>query len=89
MVDRTPSQVSEISTTTTYTGAYRLFWILIHATAASVVTVSDDTTELLSIGVAENDTKFFCFVPSITVKTSLVITKSSGTCKIAISYAGA
>jgi hypothetical protein len=89
MVDRTPNQVSEITGTTTYTGAYRLFWILIHAMAESVVTISDDTTELLSIGVAAKATEFICFVPSVTVKTSLVITLSSGTAKITTSRAGA
>jgi len=78
--------VTEYTDTTTINGSGKLFWINIHATAASVVTISDDSTEKLSIGVAANTTEFQSYIPAITLKTSLVITKSSGTCKITVCH---
>lgn len=79
---KTPVQIAEITGTTTYTGSWRLFWINIHATAAAVITLSDGATELMSIGVPTDTSVYTRFTPSITVITSLVVTKSSGTVKI-------
>ena len=77
-----PVQVAEVTGTTTYSGSWRLFWINIHATVAAIVTLSDGVTELMSIGVPADTSVYTRFTPSITVITSLVVTKSSGTVKI-------
>ena len=79
---RTPSQIAEVTDTTTYSGKWRLFWIQIHATVAATVTIGDDTTELMSLYVAADTCNMWTFVPAIVCSTSLKITKSSGTCKI-------
>lgn len=89
MGNRTPIEVVQVTATTTYTGAYRLYWITVSASADAVVTISDDTTELIRIQCANKATEHLVFMPSLTVKTSLVITEVSGTAFITTAKAGA
>ena len=74
-------EVIEITSTTTYAGSGKLFWVNIHATANTTVVISDDSTEKLSLYQAQSTSSLYTFMPSIRVKTSLVLTVS-GTAKI-------
>jgi hypothetical protein len=82
MSARTPIDVAEITSSTTYQGPHRLYWINIHATANSTVTISNTaSTELMSIYAAANTSKFIEFRPSLVCSTHLVIALT-GTAKI-------
>lgn len=78
--------VVEVTTTTTYTGNGDLFWISIHATANTTVTISDNTTEKMSLYQAANTSgPMYNFTPTIRVATSLVI-GITGTAKVTICH---
>jgi len=84
----TPSVIKTVTDTTTYNGDQYVFWVNVAATAASVVTVGDDTDEKIRITVPADESKYLCFTPAIHCKTSIKITKVSGTCTINISKTG-
>lgn len=88
MSNRRPSEVDQVTGTSTYTGEHYLYWMTVHATAASVVTISDGATEKLSIGTPINTTDHLIFQPGIHCKTSIVVTLVSGTADITVCYTG-
>lgn len=85
----TPSVIKTVTGNTTYTGNQHVFWVNVATTAASVVTIGDDTAEKIRITVAANDSKYLCFTPAIHCKTSVKITLASGTATINICKSGA
>jgi len=85
---RVPIDIAEVTGTTTYAGHFRLYWINIHATVNSTVTISDASKELMSIYVPADTSEFIKFRPTINCSTSIVLTKSAGTCKITSARAG-
>lgn len=89
MSQRTPSEVAQVTAaSTTYTGEVRLYWITVSASADSVVTISDDTTELLRVNILAKTTAHMVFMPSIVCKTSLVVAEASGTAFITTCRSG-
>ena len=78
--------VYEITGTTTYKGSGSLFWIYIHATANTTVTISDDSTEKMSLYQVKDTSGPMCtFTPALRVGTSLVIAVS-GTAKVSLCH---
>ena len=73
---------------TTYTGEVRLYWITVSASADSVVTLSDDSTEKLRINILAKTTVHLVFMPSFVFYTSLVVAESSGTAFITTARSG-
>jgi len=79
-------EVFEITSSTTYTGDGSLFWIYIHATADTTVTISDNTDEKISLyQAADTSGPITVFTPAIRVRTSLKIT-ISGTAKVSVCH---
>jgi len=79
-------EVFEITSSTTYSGNGSLFWIYIHATADTTVTVADDTDEKISLyQAADTSGPITVFTPAIRVKTSLKVT-ISGTAKVSLCH---
>jgi len=78
--------IVEITSTQTYTGNGDLFWVSIHATANTTVTISDNTSEKMSIYQAANTSgPVYNFTPTIRVKTSLVVAVT-GTAKVTLCH---
>ncbi len=88
MSNRTPIEVTRITGATTYTGAFRLYWILVQGTTNVVVTVQDDSAVLMTLDVPDGETVMFNFTPSVTVKISLKISWA-GTGSATVAKAGA
>lgn len=88
MSHRIPIEVAQVSTTTTYTGPHRLFWMTVVATADAVVTISDDSTELVRVSCVAKATEHLIFQPTIVCGTSLVVTEVSGTAIITTARSG-
>tara|TARA_Y100000310_G_scaffold264269_1_gene274881 strand:- start:56 stop:322 length:267 start_codon:yes stop_codon:yes gene_type:complete len=88
MSNRTPIEVTQITSTTTYAGGNRLYWLLIAGSTNITVTVADDSTDLLYFDCPNGETLLYTFVPSVTFKTSLKIT-ITGTGKVSVARAGA
>lgn len=84
-----PIETAQVTAaSTTYTGEVRLYWITVSASADSVVTISDDTTEVLRVNILAKTTAHLVFMPSIVFKTSMVIAEVSGTAFITTARSG-
>lgn len=88
MSHRIPVEVAQVAATTTYTGEVRLYWMTVSASADSVVTLSDDTTEVLRVDILAKTCKHLVFHPTLVFKTSMVVTEVSGTARITTARTG-